>query len=87
VQRVDVGTVLAVTPIQQTVLGLEAEVAARRMTRGAALTLAHSDLGLSETRYFQLLISVLDDPDALAEYPMLVNRLNRLRQQARRARR
>jgi uncharacterized protein HemX len=81
------GTVPTVTPVQQAVLGLEAEVVARRLSRAAALNQAYTDLGLSETRYFQQLIAVLDDADALVEYPTLVNRLNRLRERSRRARR
>ncbi len=35
--------------------------------------------GLSTTRYYQRLNSLLDKPEALAEQPTLVNRLLRLR--------
>jgi hypothetical protein len=35
--------------------------------------------GLSSTRYYQLLNALLDNPDALAEDPMLIGRLRRLR--------
>lgn len=41
-------------------------------------------LGLSPTRYFQLLNALLDDPRALAHDPVTVNRLRRVRT-ARRA--
>jgi hypothetical protein len=43
-------------------------------------------LGISPTRYFQLLNALLDDPRALAHDPVTVGRLRRLRD-ARRERR
>jgi hypothetical protein len=43
-------------------------------------------LGLSGTRYHQLLNTLIDRPDALAYDPMLVGRLRRLREVRRRAR-
>jgi hypothetical protein len=43
-------------------------------------------LGLSPTRYHQLLNSLLDRPDALAFDPMLIGRLRRLREARRRVR-
>ena len=43
-------------------------------------------LGLSATRYYQLLNRLLDRPDALAFDPMLVGRLRRLREARRRLR-
>ncbi|WP_206320000.1 DUF3263 domain-containing protein [Streptomyces zingiberis] len=43
-------------------------------------------LGLSPTRYYQLLNALLDDPRALAHDPVTVNRLRRVRE-ARRSRR
>lgn len=36
-------------------------------------------LGISPTRYFQLLNALLDDPRALAHDPLTVNRLRRTR--------
>lgn len=42
-------------------------------------------LGMSPTRYFQLLNALLDDVDALAHDPVTVNRL-RAERQSRRAR-
>lgn len=43
-------------------------------------------LGLSSTRYHQLLNRVIDLPEALEYDPMLVRRLRRLREQRRRKR-
>nr|WP_313956552.1 DUF3263 domain-containing protein [Streptomyces sp. SAJ15] len=43
-------------------------------------------LGISPTRYYQLLNALLDDPRALAHDPVTVNRLRRVREE-RRARR
>lgn len=43
-------------------------------------------LGISPTRYYQLLNALLDDPQALAHAPVTVNRLRRVRD-ARRGRR
>ncbi|ROQ67192.1 uncharacterized protein DUF3263 [Streptomyces sp. 840.1] len=43
-------------------------------------------LGISPTRYYQLLNALLDDRRALAEDPVTVNRLRRVRE-ARRGRR
>jgi hypothetical protein len=41
-------------------------------------------LGISPTRYYQLLNALLDDPRALAHDPVTVNRLRRLRDARRR---
>ncbi|MBL1067570.1 DUF3263 domain-containing protein [Streptomyces sp. 7-21] len=41
-------------------------------------------LGISPTRYYQLLNALLDDPRALAHDPVTVNRLRRRRQARRR---
>ncbi len=43
-------------------------------------------LGLSPTRYRELLNLLLDDPEALAFDPLLVRRLQRSREQKRRTR-
>ncbi|TJZ52863.1 DUF3263 domain-containing protein [Streptomyces piniterrae] len=43
-------------------------------------------LGISPTRYYQLLNALLDDPRALAHDPVTINRLRRIRE-TRRARR
>ncbi|MGO3325365.1 DUF3263 domain-containing protein [Gordonia sp. (in: high G+C Gram-positive bacteria)] len=52
----------------------------RRQYRSAG---AHADavrdeLGLSVTRYFQKLNQLLDDPEAIAYSPIVVNRLRRM---------
>lgn len=36
-------------------------------------------LGLTEARYYQLLVRLLGDPEALAADPVTVNRLRRMR--------
>jgi hypothetical protein len=51
--------------------------------KGAAIA---EHLGLSPTRYYQLLNALIDDPAALAHDPLLVRRLRRQRRQRRRAR-
>jgi len=43
-------------------------------------------LGLSPTRYYQLLNALLDDPYALAHDPVTVNRLRARREEQRRRR-
>ncbi|MDT0343311.1 DUF3263 domain-containing protein [Streptomyces litchfieldiae] len=43
-------------------------------------------LGISPTRYYQLLNALLDDPLALAHDPVMVNRLRRVREARRRRR-
>jgi hypothetical protein len=43
-------------------------------------------LGLSPTRYYQLLSALIDDADAAAYDPLVVRRLRRVRRQRRRAR-
>jgi Protein of unknown function (DUF3263) len=51
--------------------------------KGAAIT---DHVGLSPTRYYELLNTLIDDPDALAHDPLLVRRLRRQRRERRRAR-
>jgi hypothetical protein len=46
---------------------------------GAKEQAIRESFGLSATRYYQLLNALLDDPAALAEDPVLVRRLRRLR--------
>ncbi|MBW1599075.1 DUF3263 domain-containing protein [Streptomyces sp. JJ38] len=43
-------------------------------------------LGMSPTRYYQVLNALLDDPRALAHDPVTVNRLRRVRDAQRRRR-
>ncbi|WP_405383433.1 MULTISPECIES: DUF3263 domain-containing protein [Streptomyces] len=53
---------------------------------GAKERAIREQLGISPTRYYQLLNALLDDPRALAHDPVTVNRLRRVRA-ARRERR
>ncbi|MFE7316154.1 MULTISPECIES: DUF3263 domain-containing protein [unclassified Streptomyces] len=53
---------------------------------GAKERAIREQLGISPTRYYQLLNALLDDPRALEHDPVTVNRLRRVRD-ARRARR
>ncbi|MFG2756825.1 DUF3263 domain-containing protein [Streptomyces wuyuanensis] len=53
---------------------------------GAKERAIREELGISPTRYHQLLNALLDDPRALAQDPVTVNRLRRVRE-AQRARR
>jgi hypothetical protein len=46
---------------------------------GAKEEAIRSEFGLSAARYYQMLNTVLDEPQALAFDPMLVKRLHRLR--------
>lgn len=46
---------------------------------GAKEEAIRSEFGLSAARYYQLLNSLLDSPDAIVADPMLVKRLRRLR--------
>ncbi|MDI3388208.1 DUF3263 domain-containing protein [Streptomyces sp. B-S-A8] len=55
-------------------------------SRGAKEREIRERLGISPTRYYQILNALLDDPRALAHDPVTINRLRRVRE-ARRARR
>ncbi|WP_432138832.1 MULTISPECIES: DUF3263 domain-containing protein [unclassified Streptomyces] len=50
---------------------------------GAKERAIREELGLSPVRYYQLLNALLDDPEALAEDPVTVNRLRRVREARR----
>jgi hypothetical protein len=52
---------------------------------GAKEQAIRDTFGVSPTRYYQLLNQLLDKPAALAEDPVLVNRLRRLRYSVRRS--
>lgn len=73
----------ALDPLLRSVLDLE-----RGWSRsdGAKARAIRRSLGLSPTRYHQLLARAMDLPEALAYDPMLVRRLRRLRESRRRAR-
>ncbi|MFE7546637.1 DUF3263 domain-containing protein [Streptomyces gardneri] len=53
---------------------------------GAKERAVREGLGLSPTRYYQLLNALLDDPRALAHDPVTVNRLRRVREEKQRRR-
>lgn len=48
---------------------------------GAREDAIRAELGISPFRYYQKLNSLIDSPDALAERPQLVRRLQRIREQ------
>jgi hypothetical protein len=52
-------------------------------TQGAKEQAVREELGISATRYYQLLNGLLDRPEALAHAPVLVNRLRRIRETRR----
>lgn len=51
--------------------------------RGAKERAIREQLGLTPTRYYQRLVAALEHPHAAAYAPVLVNRLNRVRDGAR----
>jgi hypothetical protein len=53
---------------------------------GVKEVLIEERLGLTSSRYYQVLNELLDRPDALDHDPMVVRRLRRLRDRKRRAR-
>ncbi|MGE7433614.1 MULTISPECIES: DUF3263 domain-containing protein [Kitasatospora] len=62
------------------VLALEAR---QWRTAGAKERAIREELGLSATRYYQLLNGLLDREEALAHDPVLINRLRRIREAKR----
>ncbi|MFB6840470.1 DUF3263 domain-containing protein [Streptomyces sp. NPDC056361] len=77
------GDATALPPREQALLALE-----RRSWPGpgAKERAVRERLGLSPTRYYQLLNALLDDPRALAHDPITVNRLRRVREEKQRRR-
>jgi hypothetical protein len=53
--------------------------------RGAKDEAVRREFGLTPWQYQQRLFAVCERPAALAEFPVLVNRVNRLRNRTRRA--
>ena len=72
------------TDLEQAVLAFE-----RRWWKhaGAKEQAIKDELGLSSTRYYQLLNALIDKPEALVADPMTVKRRLRLRAAGRQARR
>lgn len=50
---------------------------------GAKEQAIRDEFGISAARYYQILNGLLDHPQALAEQPVLVHRLRRVREQRR----
>lgn len=64
------------TPITAAVLAFEAQRWNRRGSKEQAI---RDTFGISATRYYQALLRIVDDPEALMLDPVLVNRLRRRR--------
>ena len=73
----------ALSDTDRAILQFEREWWRRRIPKERAV---RDRLGLSPTRYHQLLNDLLDRPGALAFDPMLIGRLRRLREARRRVR-
>lgn len=65
------------TELQRAVLAFEARTAWWRYV-GAKEESIRDELGLTPTRYNQVLVQVLAEPEALAAEPLVVRRLQRL---------
>ena len=73
------------TDLDRAILALERRLA-NAPADGRKEHAAHVELGLTPTRYHQLLNRLLDDRAALEAEPVLVNRLRRLRASRQRSR-
>ncbi|HTC69095.1 MAG TPA: DUF3263 domain-containing protein [Acidothermaceae bacterium] len=67
----------ALSDLERTLLGIAAQPQPRDGERERR---ARAELGLTATRYYQLLNELIDRPEALAAEPLLVARLRRLRE-------
>lgn len=74
---------MSLTPTQLGVLAIEAEWI-HRVDRGAKSTAIRERLGLSETRYYQVLARLVEEPEAIAVEPVVLGVVRR-RLAARRA--
>ena len=68
---------------EQRLLAFERAWADRVGNREAAI---RSEFGVSSARYYQMLYALIDSPIAVRHDPLLVRRLQRLRESRRRAR-
>ncbi|MEO6700949.1 MAG: DUF3263 domain-containing protein [Jatrophihabitantaceae bacterium] len=66
------------TDVDKAILDFEAKRFRQAGRKEAAIG---EQLGMASTRYYQLLNQLIDNPDALAYSPVLINRLRRLRAQ------
>lgn len=73
----------ALTYVERRVLVFAAEKLPRFRTRGGAEQVIRWEFGFSATRYYQVLNSLIDRPEALALAPGVVNRLQARRTAAR----
>jgi hypothetical protein len=76
----------AVDPLTEREHAILAMATRRFVFAGSREQAVRTELGLTDTRYAQLLNAVIDKPAALVAEPVLVKRLRRLRE-TRRARR
>lgn len=74
---------MALTDLEQQILTFEHQTWRYAGAKEAAI---RDRFGLSATRYYQLLSTLIDRPDALAHDPLTVRRLQRLRDARRQAR-
>jgi hypothetical protein len=72
------------TELEQGVLAIESQ---SWRFEGAKHERIVATLGVTPTRFYQVLNSLIDRPEIEAAYPVLVHRLQRLRQGRREARR
>ncbi len=78
---------MAITDREREVLAFEREWFLRAGAKDRAV---REQFAISATRYYQILNQLLDSPEAMAEDPMLIKRLQRMRasrQRLRQARR
>jgi hypothetical protein len=68
------------TPTHRTILTIESQ---RWKYAGAKMAAVNEHLGITYTRYCQILNALLDDPHTEAAEPLLVHRLRRLRDMRR----
>lgn len=74
---------MALTDEQLTILDIEGK---HWRNVGSKEQAIRARLGISATRYYQLLGNLVDEPAALERRPVLINRLRRLRDRRRLAR-
>jgi hypothetical protein len=83
VQRAGAPVETALTDLDLRLLGFERDWAARVGAKEAAI---RSEFGLPAARYYQMLYVLIDSPAALRHDPLLVRRLQRLRDARTRSR-
>lgn len=66
---------MTLSELDTAILDLEAEPVMARGTKERRIY----DMGINPTRYYQRLVGLLEDPEAVAYKPVVVNRLRRLK--------